>query len=297
MASACLGFSNGVVFPGQEFWRHFFLYQSALFSWYQFKIGLLVYVLDVWGRRCCWPLSTFATIRTGCSCVIWLVRLSLESLLSERQRRLSSISSTAIFLVSVLVPALLARKDRGRVSFPRTYCFFWQSPCLRGSGTRRRLQVPGVVRQFDAVQSYFRRNFPAPCAGHRPSWQATWSRQGFDTPFPICCRRRSWPGGEFVSDEHLLKQIRAGWFSLIVLDFDLNKETDPIWLNYYLTQDARDAIASEYRVVDSLQVPPAERSCFRRTDFTFISLNPASYREIRPPGRRAATLPDDLQRP
>jgi hypothetical protein len=46
---------------------------------------------------------------------------------------------------------------------------------------------------------------------------------------------------------------------VIVLDFDLQKETDPIWLNYYLTPAARTAINSSYRVIDSLQVPEPEK--------------------------------------
>lgn len=46
---------------------------------------------------------------------------------------------------------------------------------------------------------------------------------------------------------------------MIVLDFDLEKETDPIWLNYYLTPAVREAIGREYHPVQVLQVPEPER--------------------------------------
>jgi hypothetical protein len=115
-----------------------------------------------------------------------------------------------------------------------------------------------VVRQFDAVQSYFRRNFPphARAIGLR---SGDLVQAGMDTPFSDLLQTKTLAQKGVLSDNHLLKQIRACWFSFIVLDFDLNKETDSVGLNYYLTPGAREAIKSHYRVVDSLPVPQPER--------------------------------------
>lgn len=78
---------------------------------------------------------------------------------------------------------------------------------------------------------------------------------GFNTMFSDLLQTELLARHGIVSDRHLFKQTRTGWFSLIVLDFDLSHKTDSIRLDYYLTQSARDAITSGYRVVGSLAVP------------------------------------------
>lgn len=247
-----LAFFQWVIFPGQEFWRHFFFYQSALFSWYQFKIGVLVYVL-MFGVP---VLLAFEYLRKHpdkmlmcymvCAVVIGIVTIGKATAFIQY-------FFDTLFLVSVLVPALLAKKiEEG--SFPADVVFLLAIALFAGQWYTPPAPSHKAFEQFSAVQSYFRQNFPphARAIGLRGGDLV---QAGFDTPFSDLFTTETLARWGVVSDRHLVKQIRAGWFSLIVLDFNLHKKTDPIWLNYYLTQDARDAIASEYRVVDSLPVP------------------------------------------
>lgn len=247
-----LAFFQWVVFPGQEFWRHFFFYQSALFSWYQFKIGVLVYIL-MFGVP---VLLAFEYLRKHpdrmltcylvCAVVIGILTIGKATAFIQY-------FFDTLFLVSVLVPALLAKKIEAG-ALPTDVLLLLAIALFAGQWYTPPAPSPSAVAQFEAVQSYFRRNFPARARaiGLRGGDLV---QAGFETPFSDLFTTETLARWNVVSDRQLVQQIRAGWFSLIVLDFDLQKETDPIWLNYYLTEDARDAIASEYRVVDSLEVP------------------------------------------
>jgi hypothetical protein len=247
-----LGIFQWAVFPGQEFWRHFFFYQSALFSWYQFKIGVLVYVL-MFGVP---VLLAFEYLRKhpdkmlicymGCAVVIGIVTIGKATAFIQY-------FFDTLFLVSVLMPGLLAKRLK-EGSLPGDVLFLLAIALFAGQWYTPPAPSPKALEQFSAVQSYFLRNFPshARAIGLRGGDLV---QAGFDTPFSDLFTTETLARWGVVSDSHLVKQIRAGWFSLIVLDFDLNRKTDPIWLNYYLTKEARDAIASEYRTVDSLQVP------------------------------------------
>lgn len=247
-----LGTFQWVAFPGQQFWRHFFLYQATLFSWYQFKIGLLVFVL-MFGVA---VLLAFEYLRKYpdrmllcyfcCAVILGIVTIGKATAFIQY-------FFESILMISVLVPALvLKRTERG--TYPVDLMLLLAIALFAGQWYTPPEPAPGAVGQFRAVQSYFRRNFPAHARaiGLRGGDLV---QAGFDTPFSDLLQTELLARRGVVTDEHLLKQIRAGWFSLIVLDFDLQKETDPVWLNYYLTQDARDAIAGEYRVIDTLQVP------------------------------------------
>jgi hypothetical protein len=245
-----------IVFPKQEFWRHFFLYQATLFSWYQFKIGLLVFVL-MFGVA---VLLAFEYLRKypdklllcyfGCA-------LSLGIVTIGKQTAFIQYFFETILMVSVLVPALVTKRiEKG--SYPVDVMVLLAIALFAGQWYTPPAPSPQAFEQFSAVQSYFRRSF-------RPHARAIGLRggnlvqAGFDTPFSDLLQTELLARHGIVSDKCLIKQIRAGWFSLIVLDFDLHQKTDPVWLNYYLTKDARDAIASEYQVVDSLEAPQPTR--------------------------------------
>lgn len=247
-----LGIFEWVVFPGQELWRHFFLYHVTVLSWYQFKIGLLVYVL-MFGAA---VLLVFEYLRTcqdrmltcymACAVVLGLITIA-------RATAFIQYFFDTIFLVSVLVPALFARKIR-EGSFPADVLFLLAIALFAGQWYTPPAPNPSAAKQFNAVESYFRTKFP-PHARAMGLRSGDLIQAGLVTPFSDLLQTKILAQRGVLSDKHFLKQIRSGWFSLIVLDFDLHQKTDPIWLNYYLTQDAREAIASEYRVVDSLQVP------------------------------------------
>ncbi len=247
-----LGLFQWIVFPGQQFWRHFFLFQATLFSWYQFKIGILVFVL-MFGVAI---LLAFEYLRKhpdrmllcyfGCAVALGVVTIG-------KQTAFIQYFFETILMVSVLVPALVVKRIESG-SYPVDIMVLLAIALFAGQWYTPPAPAPQAVDQFSAVQSYFRQHFPphARAIGLRGGDLV---QAGFDTPFSDLLQTELLARNGIVSDRHLVKQIRAGWFSLIVLDFDLKRETDSIWLNYYLTKEACDAIASEYRVIDSLQVP------------------------------------------
>lgn len=247
-----LAFFQWVVFPGQEFWRHFFFYQSSLFSWYQFKIGVLVYVL-MFGVP---VLLAFEYLRKHpdrmlmcymvCAVVIGILTIGKATAFIQY-------FFDTLFLISVLVPALLAKKIEDR-ALPADVLFLLAIALFAGQWYTPPAPSREALGQFSTSQAYLRRNFPphARAIGMRGGDLV---QAGLETPFSDLFTTETLARWKVVSDRQLVQQIRAGWFSLIVLDFDLQKENDPVWLNYYLTQDAREAISSEYRVVDSLEVP------------------------------------------
>jgi len=251
-----LGTLQWFVFPGQELWRHFFLYHITVLSWYQFKIGFLVYVL-MFGLA---VLLAFEYLRKYpdrmlmcymvCAVVLGLITIA-------RATAFIQYFFDTIFLVSVLVPALLARRIRQN-AFPADVLFLLGIALFAGQWYTPPAPDPGAARQYQALQSYFRTNFPphARAVGLRVGDLV---QAGLDTPFSDLLQTKILDERGVLSERHFLKQIRAGWFSVIVLDFDLQKETDPIWLNYYLTPAARAAINSSYRMVDSLQIPEPEK--------------------------------------
>lgn len=247
-----LAFFQWVVFPGQEFWRHFFFYQSALFSWYQFKIGVLVYVL-MFGVPVLLALEYLRKHPDRMLMCYMVCAVLIGILTIGKATAFIQYFFDTLFLVSVLVPALLAKRIEAG-ALPADVLFLLAIALFAGQWYTPRPPNPEAFEQFSAAQTYFRRNFPAHARaiGLRGGDLV---QAGFETPFSDLFTTETLARWNVVSDRQLVHQIRAGWFSLIVLDFDLHQKTDSIWLNYYLTQEARDAIASEYRVVDSLQVP------------------------------------------
>ena len=75
-----------------------------------------------------------------------------------------------------------------------------------------------------------------------------------------------------VPDGEMLARIRERWFSVIVLDFDLRTERDPITLNYYLNEPARRAIAENYEVSGTLQVPTPEKLWEKDQFYIYVPL-------------------------
>lgn len=243
-------------FPGQGLWQHFFLYHATVLSWYQFKIGLLVYIL-MFGAP---VLLVFEYLRTepdrllkcymACAVVLGLFTIA-------RATAFIQYFFDTIFLVSVLVPALLTKKIK-KGYFPADVLFLLALALFAGQWYTPPAPGPDAVRQFDAFQSYFRTKFP-PHARAMGLRTGDLVQAGLDTPFSDLLQTRILDQRGVLSDEDLIKQIRAGWFSVIVLDFNLQQERDPTQLNYYLTAAARSAIEHAYRPVDSLEVPEPEK--------------------------------------
>lgn len=251
-----LGFFQWIAFPGQEFWRHFFLYQATLMSWHQFKIGLLVFLL-IFGVPI---LLAFEYLRLrpdrllGCY-LVCAVALGIATI--GKETAFIQYFFESIIMVSVLVPALLAERI-ARGPAPYEVTMLLAIALFAGQWYTPPAPTPRAFAQYAAVESYLSANFPpgARAIGFRGGDLV---QAGMNTPFSDLFQTELLAKRGVVSDRHLIDQIRAGWFSVIVLDFDLEKETDPIWLNYYLTPAVREAIGREYHPVQVLQVPEPER--------------------------------------
>jgi hypothetical protein len=286
-----LGLFQWIVFRGQEFWRHFFLYQATLFSWYQFKIGLLVFVL-MFGVAVLLALEYLRTHPDKLLVCYFGCALALGVVTIGKQTAFIQYFFETILMVSVLIPALITKR-MGKGSYPVDVMVLLAIALFAGQWYTPPAPGPNAREQFAAVQSYFRRYFPphARAIGLRGGDLV---QGGFDTPFSDLLQTELLARHGIVSDAHLVKQIHAGWFSLIVLDFDLHQETNPVWLNYYLTKETRDAISSEYQVVDSLEVPQSTRLFPKDRLYIYIpkSSKLLALRSAAQPGRSpSSSLP------
>jgi len=245
-----------VVFRGQEFWRHFLFYQSTLFSWHQWEIGFLVFLLMFAVPM----LLGFEFLRKHpdrmmlcylvCAVLLGVVTIGKESAFLQYFYEL-------ILSVSVLMPALLASRlaqRRGAVEV----LVLLAIALISGQWYTPPPPKPMDFAQYNAVQDFFQKSFP-------PGSRALGFRggdlvqAGFDTPFADLFQTELLARRGVVPDQELLTRIRDRWFSVIVLDFDLAKERDPQWLDMYLTASTREAIAQNYKLAEQIEIPVTER--------------------------------------
>jgi hypothetical protein len=270
-----------VVFRGQEFWRHFLFYQSTLFSWHQWEIGFVVFLLMFAAP----VLLAFEFLREHpdrpdrpdkmmlcylvCAVLLGIVTIGKESAFLQYFYEL-------ILSVSVLMPALLASRlaqRRGAVEVLVLMGF----ALVAGQWYTPPPPKPADLAQHNAVQDFFQKSFP-------PGSRALGFRggdlvqAGFDTPFADLFQTELLARRGVVPDQELLARIRGQWFSVIVLDFDLAKERNPQWLDMYLTASTREAIEQNYEIGEQIEIPFPER--FNPQDRFYIyipkhSVNPS----------------------
>lgn len=258
-----------LVFPGQQFWRHFFLYQATLFSLHQFKVGLLVFALMLAAPL----LLAFDFLRRHpdrlltcyliCAVLLGVVTIGKESAFIQYFYE-------SLLLVSVLVPALLVTRLAQRTP-PLEVVLLLCFGLVAGQWYTPRAPSPAAFAQNAAVQSYLRQNFPAHsrALGFR---EGDLLLAGLDTPFADLFQIELLSKRGVVPDGEMLARIRERWFSVIVLDFDLRTERDPITLNYYLNEPARRAIAENYEVSGTLQVPTPEKLWEKDQFYIYVPL-------------------------
>jgi hypothetical protein len=250
------GFFQWIVFRGQEFWRHFLFFQATLFSWHQFKLGFLVFLFIF-----AVPLLLgfeFLRIHPDRMLQCYLISaVALGLLTIGKESAFIQYFYESILLISVLVPALLASslaQRRGVLEVVVLLAF----ALVAGQWYTPPAPKPADLARYDAIQTYFRKSFPpqARALGFRGGDMV---QAGLDTPFADLFQTELLTRRGIISDQDLIARIRAGWFSVIVLDFDLEKEQDPFWLNFYLTGPTRDAIQQNYQIAEKLEVPLPER--------------------------------------
>jgi hypothetical protein len=251
-----LAFFQWVVFPKQEFWRHFLLYQTTLFTWHQFLSGLINFILMFAAP----VLLGFEYLRGDpnrmircyltCAVLLGLLTIGKESAFIQYFYE-------SILLISVLIPALLVRRLAERRGALEVVVLMGIA-LLIGQWYTPPPPSPLDLAQYNEVQGFFRRSFPpgARALGFRGGDLV---QAGLDTPFADLFQTELMARHGVVPDKELLERIRDRWFAVIVLDFDLEKERDPQWLDMYLTPRARGTIEENYQLVDNVEIPYPER--------------------------------------
>ena len=245
-----------IAFPGQQFWRHFFLYQATLFSLNQFKIGLLVFAFMLAAPL----LLAFDYLRRNPHRMIlcYLVAAVLLGIVTiGKESAFIQYFYESFLLVSALVPALLVTRAKQRAA-PVEVVLLLGIGLVAGQWYTPPAPSAAAFAQNAVVQSYLRQNFPAGsrALGFR---EGDLLLAGLDTPFADLFQIELLSKRRVVPDDAMLARIRERWFAVIVLDFDLGTERDPITLNYYLNEPARQAIAENYEAVGKLEVPSPEK--------------------------------------
>jgi hypothetical protein len=245
-----------VIFRGQEFWRHFLFYQSTLFSWHQWEIGFVVFLLMFAAP----VLLAFEFLREHpdrmmLCYLIWAVLLGVVTI--GKESAFLQYFYELILSVSVLMPALLASRLTQRRGAVEVLVLMGVA-LVAGQWYTPPPPKPTDLAQYNAVQDFFQKSFP-------PGSRALGFRggdlvqAGFDTPFADLFQTELLARRGVVPDQEMLARIRGQWFSVIVLDFDLEKERNPQWLDMYLTAPTREAIKHNYKVGGQIEIPFPER--------------------------------------
>jgi len=118
-----------------------------------------------------------------------------------------------------------------------------------------------------AIQTYLTRNFaPGTKALGYYAGDLARARLNASVPAPFVY---SWLVRRgFFSDRDLTGELEAHHFGLVVLNFDLEHEQNPTWLDYYLTVRVREAILADYQPERSFDMPEPEK--FRPADRFYV---------------------------
>jgi hypothetical protein len=268
-----------VVFPGQEFWRHLFLYQATLLNWHQFKIGLLVFVLMM-----AVPLlliteflrvhpDRLITCYVVCAALLALVTISKDSAFIQYFYE-------CILAASIIIPAFFATRTPKR-GFPIDMILLLAFTLFTGQWYTPPAPSRTAFVQDVAVHHFMRRNFPANARalGFRGG---DLLQAGFDLPFSDLFQFELLARRGLVPEDYLISRIKSQWFTVILLDFDLDTEQDQTWLNYYLNEPTRRAIAENYLASSTMPAPIPER--FWRRDQFYIYVPRANRHAVAPAG-------------
>jgi len=244
------------VFPRQEFWRHFLVYEASFFNWQRFGHALLIFALMFFipVLLAAEYLRTYPDRMMGC----YLAFTVLLGLLTFSKHG-SGVHYffECVLATSTLVPGLLAKRlEHG--SHPIDLVLLLGVMLLAGQAYGKRAPQRADFADHEAVQSFLRRNFPSRgrALGASPGDLV---QAGLETPFSGLFLFVQLAHRGSVSDRDLVAKIRSRWFSVIVLNFNLREERDPYWLNFYLTAPMRNAIDHGYQVSTSLDMPTPEK--------------------------------------
>jgi hypothetical protein len=262
-----LAFFQWIIFPGQAFWRHFFMYQTSLLTWLRFGQGLFIF-----------------------ACMLVIPLLLVANFLYEYPNKLLTCyfasavglglftfskpgSGTHYFfecvlLISAVVPALLANQFTKRAEAAYVVVLLavglWAGQWLSMATPK-----PADFTAYRTMRSYLRGSFP------RSSMALCFEpgilvQSGLRAPFSGLFTLVQLAHRGMVSDRGLVAQIQGRRFSAIMLIINPRQERDPYWLNFSLTRSMREAIESNYRLARTMTMPAPERPGRRDRFYVYV---------------------------
>ena len=270
-----LGFFQWVVFPGQEFWRHFLFYQASLLNWHRFVAGSLIFLFMLavpvllsaeYLRR--YPDKLLACY-LACAILLGLATIGKEG--SGVRYFFES-----VLLISAFMPALLAKNFAGGTTNGAAVLLFLIS-ILCAQAFRRPVPQPSDFASNQAVQNFLRANFPA----HSDAlgvYPADLMQAGLNVPFDDLYDLSRLARRGKLSERGLVNAIRNQHCSVIVLDIDLNTERDLNRLDYSLTEPVRNVIQTEYELRARIEAPRPERHWNEPWLYVYVPRKARPYR-------------------
>jgi len=253
---ALLAHFQFVLFSGQDFFLHFVTYNVLLFAKFNLLAGLAFFGLVLFLPS----LVGLEFVRVsgdkllGCYLICAIV---LSLLTVARSGSDSYYFLEPALITSCLFGALFATRATDPASSRELLALLAVTVFL-GQWGGGQSPSPGAFQQDRAVQDYLRQRF-APGTPALSYYVGDMVRAGLSTPvtnvyhYSFLIRKRT------LSDRDLIRQIEDHSFGVVAVGFDLQSEEGTIWADHYLTRSVRDAIRSEYQLVDRLKMPRPER--------------------------------------
>lgn len=264
LALAC--FFQFVVFRGQAFLTYFAVYARAVpFSLHRFGLGAFVFAVFF-----VFPIVVaIEFLRTHrdrlLACYLGLA-LPLSVLLFAREGSDANYFVECALLLSPLFAALIAERT-GDLLRTAELLFFLIVTLIP---SHRFAEDPPRGRDFvldQAIQKLLSQRFPAHSAA-LGYYGGDLTRSSLDVPISDLFAFSRLVRRGFFSDQGVIDQLRDHRFQLVVVGFDLEKESSQAWLDYYLTAGIRETILTEYQPWQNLEMPEPEK--FRATDRFYL---------------------------
>jgi hypothetical protein len=245
-----------IVFPGQSFWRHFLFTQPSLLSWAGFEKAVFVLCFMLFLPL----LFSLEYLHHHSSRMIHCYLFSsvlLGVLTYSKDGSGVHYFFESVLLLSALIPVLIMIQVRSH-GCPAHLVLVLGIMLFAGQWSTKAAPQPSDFAHHDAMQQFLRQHFPRHAEGLSAN-PGELLQAGLETPYSGLFTLVQLSHRGVVSDRDLAAQIRARRFSVIVLGFDLSRESDPYWLNFYLTPATREAIEQGYACAESLEMPTPEK--------------------------------------
>ena len=261
-----LGFFEFVVFRGQAFLRHFLLYVGALpFSLHRLGLGAFIFV--VWFAFPMVVAIEFLRRHSNrlVACYVG-VALFLSIVMFAKEGSDANYFIESALILSTLFAAFLIERVPDFTRGPEVL-FLLILTLLPSHLFAESPPEPQDFIRDQAIQTFLRRRFP-PHTLAFGYYTGDLVRAGLDAPVSALWVYNGLVRRGVIASPDVVSMLESRSFAVVVLNFDLEREQNPSWLNYYLTELQRNALLANYEPVTNLEMPEPEK--FRATDRFYI---------------------------